>query len=739
MRSTTFARLLVVALALALAPVTVVRAADPTLAKIGPDVVSVGDPDFSLRLTGSDFSAASVVLLDGQPLRTTFVSKRRVLGYVPAEVMSAAGTHQITVRTGQAVTAAKTFTVQPGTEEVEIFRVNPDALNVITTNVEFEVRIAGVGFTDSSKVLVFGAEVTTELREPGVLSARLSNAFVNAPAFVPFQVRSGGVLSNLFTMPVYGRAAQVADLDPGTIKTTNEPVSIKITGNGFSKAARVIIDGQVLVPTEVKPQQIKVVVPASLLDEPAQLPVYVEQETGLSNVTILRVVPSSAPFVYSLSPDRVQAGVDGEKITVNGAGFTETSKVLVNGAEVSTTFQSAGRLQFKLTKTQTASPATYTVAVRNKDGVTSNTATVEVVEASAVTTVAGKSIDGFEDGSIEQAKFRRPSRIAVGPDGLLYIADQLNHAIRRLTPETGTVETLAGDGIPGYIDTGDSTQEGFTQPRFNNPLGVAVAPDGTVYVADFGNNVIRRLREQSSGWVVDTVIGANKLIGNKDTRVETKSTRRGLQGFQNGTGAVARFRGPDGLALASDGTLFVADPLNMYVRAVDTASPDFTVRTAAGIGVSGYVDGDVTLARFTRPVDVALSLDESILYVADFANLRIREVHLDSGEVSTLSGSGVVGSASGTALVASFFGPLGVAVGSDGTVFVTDHSSNTIRRVSPDGDTTTLAGGGVKTKYRDGIGPVANFKDPRGIVYDASRGVLFVADQGHHRIRGIQP
>jgi DNA-binding beta-propeller fold protein YncE len=251
--------------------------------------------------------------------------------------------------------------------------------------------------------------------------------------------------------------------------------------------------------------------------------------------------------------------------------------------------------------------------------------------------------------------------------------------------------------------------------------------------------VIRRVRISGSGVTVDTVAGENDLIEDKDERAETKSTRRGLQGFGNGVGAVARFRGPDGMALASNGILYVADATNQYIRAVDTTSATFDVTTASGIGIVGFTDGAVSTARYSFPLDVALTPDESGLVVADFGNNRIRLFDIVTGSVSTIAGSGFEGTASGGPLVAQFRGPIGVTVGSDGTVYVTDNASNTIRKVSPEGNTTTLAGGGSRSKFKDGIGPDANFKDPRGILFDPSIGSVVVSDQGHQRLRKIVP
>ncbi len=738
--------LALVALLAALVPFTpVARAADPTLKKIGPDTVSVGDPDFTLRVTGTAFDENSVILLDGAPLQPTqFVSKKVLHATIPMSATSVAGTHTVAVRRGDGVTTAtKLLTVGAKSPTVTIDRIDPDALAAFTFGFAARFRISGAGFNEDSKILIYGAAQDTEFISKTALSVFVPHEFTSVPGILPIQIRAaGGGLSNTFTVTVYDKPAVITSLDPGNVKAGAVAFEMKIDGAGFAKDAVVTIDGLELVPTSIKSQLIKVMVPASAVANVSQVVVYVVQSTGLSNAVILRVTPATDnPFLYTVAPDEVQAGVDRPtSITVNGANFAEKSKVFLNGTEVKTTFIGKANVSFTLSKENSATAGvTFQVQVKNADGLVSNVLPLKIVQASVVSTLAGKNLDGFEDGDSATAKFRRPSRMAIGPDGFYYLADQQNSAIRRINPATGFTETIAGDGKPGYVDSGDSTDPGFSVPRFNNPLGIAVAADGAIFVADYGNRVIRRVRVTGSGVTVDTVAGANELIDDKDQREATSSTRRGKQGFANGAGSVARFRGPDGMVMASDGTLYVADSVNQYIRAIDTTNSTFPVSTASGIGITGFTDGAKETARYTFPLDVALTPDETGLVVADFGNNRVRLVDLATGSVSTVAGSGFEGSASGGPLVAQFRGPIGVAVGLDGTIYVTDNRSNTIRRIGPDGNTTTLAGGGLKSKFKDGIGPDANFKDPRGILFDPSTGTVFVSDQGHQRLRKIVP
>lgn len=717
-------------------------AATPTLDKIGPDLVSVGDPDFTLRVSGETFDKTSVVLLDGAPLQTTFISKKRLHAVVPQQTTNAAGTHTVAVRNGAGETSGTlALTVGARNENITIERINPDTLPVVTLGLSPQIKLSGEGLKSTSKVLLYGRSVDLSDSANGSLTLFVPTEFASVPGLLPVQVKNDNGLSNMVTVPIYDKAATIGSIDPVSVKAGSEAFTLKLSGSGYGQEAVVRINGVDLVPTSIKSQEIKVDVPAAVVAAEAQLPVYVVQSTGLSNVAILRVTPADgSPIVYSISPDRIQAGAGAVKVAVSGANFGEKSKVLVNGDEVKTSFNGRANLTFKLSDSDTdTAGTTYNVQVRNNDGTVTNTVQLRILEPAMVSTVTGDKLDGFRDGGPDEARFRRPSRMAVGSDGLIYVADQLNHAVRRLNPATGLVETLAGDGLPGYVDTGDSTDADFDTPRFNNPLGIAVAANGTIYVSDYGNSVIRRLTPTGSGYTVDTVAGANERIKDKDTREMLHATRRGLGGFQNGEGSVARFRGPDGMAIGPDGTLYVADATNHYIRGIDTTSATFDVRTVAGIGITGFTDGDLSTARFTTPTDVALTPDGEALIVADFNNNRIRRVELATGQVSTVAGSGFEGTDSGSPLFATFRGPIGVAVGADGTIYVTDHFSNLIRVITTDGVTTTLAGGSSKKKAFDGIGPKSRFKDPRGIVYYPTTGDLYVADQGHQRVRKIEP
>ena len=305
-----------------------------------------------------------------------------------------------------------------------------------------------------------------------------------------------------------------------------------------------------------------------------------------------------------------------------------------------------------------------------------------------VITLAGDGVAGIRDGDAPQARFSDPFGIAIAPDGAVYVSDAGDSPrIRRLSPD-GVVSTLAG-GERGFSDG-----VGLAA-RFNTPSGLAVDAAGALYVADTGNNAVRRIAPDGT---VSTVAGD------------------GTAGYRDGPGPRARFNGPVGVAVDAGGRVVVADTYNDRIRAI---APDGAVVTLAGGAQSGAVDGDAAGAQFNTPCGVALDRAGTI-YVADTGNGLIRALS-QAGTVSTIP----------TLTVDPLRHPTGIAVGATRDIYVTDDTGRIVE-TSTDGIARTVAGS--RPGFADGGGADARFRR-LGSLALAAPGRLIVADAGNALVR----
>jgi len=291
--------------------------------------------------------------------------------------------------------------------------------------------------------------------------------------------------------------------------------------------------------------------------------------------------------------------------------------------------------------------------------------------------------------------------------GNFYLADSHNHALRKLSPQ-GLLTTFAGVvGRAGHADGPGSTA------LFDHPYGLAADSGGTLYVADAGNHVIRRVSPSGD---VTTLAGTPAEPGSVD-----------------GAGTDARLDHPFAIATDRVGSVFLADSFH---HGILKATRDGTVTILAGEpGQSGTSDGTTTQARLFRPSGIALDGKGTVL-VADTGNHTIRKV-IANGAVITLAGrAGQRGAADGTGDAARFSSPAGLTMDPTGNLYVADRENHTIRMVAPDGRVTTVAGTAEQPGTADGRGRAASFKHPSAIVADLAGNVL-VADTGNHTIRRI--
>jgi uncharacterized protein (TIGR03437 family) len=333
-----------------------------------------------------------------------------------------------------------------------------------------------------------------------------------------------------------------------------------------------------------------------------------------------------------------------------------------------------------------------------------------------LTIVAGNGTAGSsgDNGPATSAELDSPQGVAVDSSGNLYIADSGNQRIRKVS--VGVIATVAGNGAQG--SSGDNGPA--TSAELYYPCGVAVDSSGNLYIADTVNN---RIRMVSSGAIIK---GSNGVI--------TTVAGNGTSGYSgdNGAPTSAKLYAPEGVAVDSAGNLYIADSGNNRIRKVSGG----LITTVAGNGTQGYSgdNGPATSAELNGPQSVAVDSSGNV-YIADLSNNRIRKV--SSGAIATIAGNGTgFGGDNGAPTSAQLDAPLAVAVDPAGDVYIADMSNNRIRKVSG-GVITTVAGTGAQG-YNGDNGPATNAQlhFPQGVAVD-SAGNLYIADSSNHRIRMV--
>ena len=350
-----------------------------------------------------------------------------------------------------------------------------------------------------------------------------------------------------------------------------------------------------------------------------------------------------------------------------------------------------------------------------------------------ITTFAGTGVRGFsgDGGPAAQASLASPYGVAVDAKGVVYIADAGNYRIRRVGLD-GVITTFAGTGTGGFSGDGGPA----AQALLNRPFGVAVDTKGVVYIADTESHRIRRV---GTDGIIMTFAGSGP----------TGPTEwQGSFSGDGGPAAQARLNFPRGVTVDDKGNIYIADRDNHRIRRV---GPDGIITTFAGTGKTDFSGdgGPAAQARLMRPSGVAVDAKE-VVYIADSGNDRIRRVGPD-GVITTFAGSGPpepfgrgFSGDGGPAAQARLFFPMSTAVDAKGGVYIADQVNHRVRRVGPDGVITTFAGSGPPEPFGRGFsgdgGPAAqarlNF--PRGVAVD-DKGNIYIADRDNHRIRRVGP
>ena len=326
----------------------------------------------------------------------------------------------------------------------------------------------------------------------------------------------------------------------------------------------------------------------------------------------------------------------------------------------------------------------------------------------SVTTIAGSNlVSGAADGPRTNALFSDPAGVVIAPDGTIFVADSANHIIRRIATN-GAVTTFAG--IAGTNGTSNGTG---AAARFDTPTGLALDAAGNLLVTDTGNQTIRKITPNSS--------------------VSTLAGFAGESGFSNAVGTAARFNSPLGLCVGSNGTVFVSDSGNHVIRAV---TPAGAVSTFAGTPEDwGSDDGPVASAKFNNPVGLALDRAGN-LFVADANNHTIRRI-TPAGTVSTFAGlAGTDGFADRVGAAARFTKPAELAIDDSGNLFVADSFNHLIRQITPAGEVTTVTGLARDDGANDGANRTARLFNPYGLAF-SPRGELLVTDTYNQIVRTV--
>jgi sugar lactone lactonase YvrE len=344
---------------------------------------------------------------------------------------------------------------------------------------------------------------------------------------------------------------------------------------------------------------------------------------------------------------------------------------------------------------------------------TSDNCVFKLDQTGIVTRVAGNSRRGYsgDGGLATSAQLNYPIGVAVDGAGNMFFADALNFRIRKVS-QSGIITTVAGSGTQGY--SGDDGPA--TSAQLGYPQGVALDAAGNLFIADSANG---RVRKVSPSGIIITVAGNNAPGSSGD-----------------GAPATSAQVSPAGVVVDRAGNLFISDPFNARVRMVSSRGIITTVAGNGTRGISGD-GGPATSAQLYAPQGVAVD-EAGNLFIADSGNGRLRKVS-PSGIITTVAGGGKNVPGDGGPAISAQFDASGVAVDRAGNLFLSDLGYQSIRKVSPDGIITKVAGNGRSTFYGtfsgDG-GPAvsAQLAYPTGVAVDAA-GNLFIAESG--RIRKV--
>ncbi|HMV43202.1 MAG TPA: hypothetical protein PK079_19480 [Leptospiraceae bacterium] len=338
----------------------------------------------------------------------------------------------------------------------------------------------------------------------------------------------------------------------------------------------------------------------------------------------------------------------------------------------------------------------------NCPGTSKNSDDSKTFTLAALALQSNRTSTGASISTLNVTGFNKPEAIGSFSDGSLYVADTKNNQIKKITNETTVTVLLDTNGIAG-------------SPLIS-PEGLCVDSSGVVYVNNTdGHNIIRI----NTNGTASTFAGLYNTSGMTNGAVSTTT---------------AMFNGPEGIFCASNSTFYIADVGNNQIRRIQSNTVSLIAGSTAG--TAGFNNANGTTALFNGPKGVAADSSGNI-FVADNTNNVIRKIS-STGDVTTLAGSaqGTSGNLDGTGTAARFNKPYALTIDDSGNIYTTDSSNNSIRKITQAGVVTTVVGNGTAGSA-DGSGTAATLNDPRGIVYDSTKKIIYVSTAGDNKIRKI--
>ena len=347
------------------------------------------------------------------------------------------------------------------------------------------------------------------------------------------------------------------------------------------------------------------------------------------------------------------------------------------------------------------------------------TANCQLASAQTINTIAGTGVGGYsgDGGQATAATFNHTEAVAVDAVGNVYIVDEWNHRIRKVTISTGIISTIAGTGVYGYNGDGIAA----TTARLYYPIGLILDATGNVYIADTYNHRIRKI--DITG-MISTIAGT------------------GVSGY-NGDGiaaTTATLNVPEGITVDAFGNVYIADIWNHRIRKIIASTG--IISTIAGTGTAGY-NGDgiaATAAQLNYPYGVALDPTDNV-YVADESNHRIRKIDISTGIINTIAGTGTAGyNGDGiAATVADLNFPEAVVYDAAGNIYIPDAWNYRVRKITVStGIINTIAGTGVYGFSGDGGAATAATLDyPGSVAIDTASCNMYIADENNNCIRVV--